>query len=82
MKACRIAATIRCMDDNGEMSSAMDGIGDRSRSRVSVSKGVARCRLVYKGGSSGVDGNKTPCNIPSPSNLTAQLSVLLPIATT
>jgi hypothetical protein len=37
-----MAATIRCKLDKGEMSSAMDGMGERSSSSVSVKSGVAR----------------------------------------
>lgn len=68
-KAWRMATTIRCKDDRGDISKAIEGMGERSRSRVRVSNGVAKCRLVYVGNSSAELGKSTPCNIPSPSNL-------------
>jgi len=49
MNAWMMAVMILCRDDRGEMSSAIDGMGERSRSRVRSRRGVARCLFVYIG---------------------------------
>lgn len=73
MNAWTIAEKIFGNDDNGEMSNAIDGIGERRSNNVKSSNGVARCLFVYLGLSLISSGKCTPCNIPSPSNLTMSI---------